>query len=123
MTTFTSVQTPLDTVQDFSSPFILYDKPADGCSSSSVVSLVVSVSVIGSLAEDTLVESLSFFPQAVTAAAAMHMTRATTIAIKLFFIPLISLFYLIMLYQIVAVMSTVSFKRKEFGSFRRLFPS
>jgi hypothetical protein len=87
----------------------MYAKPAEGVISSlpdsvSLVDsafvsvsvfdpLVDSVSVIGSLSEDMLVESLSFFPQAVTAAAAMHMTRAAMIAIKPFFMFFISLYH------------------------------
>lgn len=79
----------------------MYAKPAEGVISSlpdsvSLVDsafvsvsvfdpLVDSVSVIGSLSEDTLVGSLSFFPQAVTAATIEHnKTRAAMIAIKLF---------------------------------------
>ena len=82
------MQSPADTEQILPS-FTMYAKPAEGGNSS----LVVSVSVIGSLSEDTLVESLSFFSQAVTAAAAMHMTRAAMIAIKPFFIFFISLYH------------------------------
>ena len=94
------MQSPADTEQILPS-FTMYAKPAEGGNSSLVVSvsdsvsvsLVDSVSVIDSLAEDTLVESLSFFPQAVTAAAAMHMTRAAMIAIKPFFMFFISLYH------------------------------
>ena len=98
------MQSPADTEQILPS-FTMYAKPAeyfssalvvsdsDSVSDSVSVSLVDSVSVIDSLAEDTLVESLSFFSQAVTAAAAMHMTRAAMIAIKPFFMFFISLYH------------------------------